>query len=167
MTERLFRLSFLAVPALWLSACASTPQVDPAVPTALSSRGVNQVITNKVRQGWALDYDDLVNLVEKQVPTHIIISYLQSSQKAYNLTNSQIERLRTAGATPQLINYLQETEGFYGGTSSPSRVRTGEQRRAYLNTPGYQGQQPFSTPLIDEWADPAYEESLYSPFSFD
>jgi hypothetical protein len=167
MTERLFRLSFLAVPALWLSACASTPQVDPAVPTALSSRGVDQVTTTKVRQGWALDYDDLVNLVEKQVPTHIIVSYLQSTQKAYNLTNSQIERLRTAGASPQLLNYLQETEGFYGGTSSQPPRRTGEQRRAYLNTPGYQAQQPFSTPLIDEWSDPAYEESLYSPFSFD
>ncbi len=166
MTECLFRLSLLAGPALWLCACASTPQVDPAVPTALSSRGVNQVTTNKVRQGWALNYDDLVNLVEKQVPTHIIVSYLQSTQKAYNLTNSQIEGLRTAGASPQLLNYLQETEGFYGGSSQSPR-RTGEQRRAYLNTPGYQAQQPFNTPLLDEWSDPAYEESLYSPFSFD
>jgi hypothetical protein len=167
MTERLFRLCCLAVPALWLSACASTPQVDPAVPTALSSRGVDQVTTNKVRQGWALDYDDLVNLVEKQVPTHIIISYLQSTQKAYNFTNSQIERLKTAGATPQLLNYLQESLGFYGGISSRSPRRTGEQRRAYLNTPGYQTQQPFSTPTIDQWSDPAYEESLYSPFAFE
>jgi hypothetical protein len=43
---------------------------------------------------------------------------------------------------------------------------TGEQRRAYYDTRGYQSQQPFGTPMIDEWVDPGFEESLYSPFSF-
>ena len=168
MIERLLRLSSMAILVLWLSGCASTPQVDPAVTTALSSRGVSPTTTTKVNQGWDLNYDDLMNLVEKDVPTHIIISYLQSTQKVYNLSNSQIEGLRAAGATPQLLNYLQETMGFYGVTSDKQKARlTGTQRRAYLNTPGYQSQQPFSTPLIDEWTDPAYEESLYSPFSFD
>jgi hypothetical protein len=168
MFECLHRFLVLAVWALWLSACASTPQVDPAMTAALSSRGVNQVTITKVRQGWDLDYDDLVNLLEKKVPTHIIISYLQSTQKPYNFSNRQIAGLQAAGATPQLLNYLSESTGFYGVTTPKQSARlTGEQRRAYLNTPSYQFQQPFGTPLIDEWADPAYEESLYSPFSFD
>ncbi len=167
MTERIFRLSLLAIPVFWLSACASTPQVDPAVATALSSRGVEQGTYTKVTQGSVLDYSDILNLLEKDVPTNIIISYLQSTRKAYDFSYSQLQGLRAAGATPQLLNYLTETQGFYGVNTPRQTARlTGEQKRAYYNSPGYQSQGPFSTPLVDEWADPGYEESLYSPFSF-
>jgi len=167
MIERLFRLTVLVIPVLWLSACASTPQVNPAVATALSSRGVDQSTYTKVTRGSVLNYDDIVNLLEKEVPTNIIIGYLQSTQKAYDFSYSQLQGLKAAGATPQLLNYLTETKGFYGvNTPRQSARLTGEQKRAYYNTPGYQSQQPFSTPLIDEWADPGFEESLYSPFSF-
>jgi hypothetical protein len=167
MTERLFRLSLMAVPLLWLSACASTPQVNPAVAAALSSRGVDQGTYAKVTQGSVLDYNDVLNLLEKDVPTNVIIGYLQSTRKAYNFSYSQLDGLKAAGATTQLLNYLTETQGFYGVTTAKQTARlTGEQKRAYFDSPGYQSQGPFSTPLIDELADPAYEESLYSPFSF-
>jgi hypothetical protein len=167
MTERLFRLSLMAIPVLWLSACASAPQVNPAVAAALSSRGVDQGTYAKVTQGSVLDYNDILNLLEKKVPANIIIGYLQSTRKAYNFSYSQLEGLKAAGATPQLLNYLTETQGFYGVTSPKQTARlTGEQKRAYFDTPGYQAQGPFSTPLVDELADPAFEESLYSPFSF-
>jgi hypothetical protein len=167
MLERLFQPFGLIISVIWLGACASTPQVDPAVVTALSSRGVEQSTTAKVTQGWALDYDDIVNLVRKDVPTHTIISYLQSTEKVYNLNNAQLQGLESAGASPQLINYLRETQGFYGVSTARQAARlTGEQRRAYYDTPGYQAQQPFGTPILDEWVDPGYEESLYSPFSF-
>jgi hypothetical protein len=167
MIERLFRLSLLIVPVIWLAACASTPQVDPAMAAALSSRGVEQSTYEKITHGSALDYDDILNLLEKDVPTHIIISYLQSTQRVYNLSYAQLQGLKAAGATPQLLNYLTETQGFYGVNTPRQAARfTGEQRRAYYDTPAYQAQQPFSTPLINEWADPGFEESLYSPFSF-
>jgi hypothetical protein len=167
MLERLFQPFGLIISAIWLAACASAPQVDPTVVTALSSRGVEQTTVSKVTQGWSLDYGDIVNLVQRDVPTHIIVSYLQSTQKAYNLSNAQLQGLRSVGASPQLLNYLTETEGFYGVNTSRKAGRlTGEARRAYLNTPGYQAQQPFGTPVLDEWVDPGYEESLYSPFSF-
>ena len=167
MLERLFQPFGLMISAIWLAACASTPQVDPSVVTALSSRGVEQSTVSKVTEGWSLEYGDIVNLVRRDVPSHVIISYLQSTQKAYNLNNAQLEGLKSAGASPQLLNYLQETEGFYGVHTPQQAGRvTGEERRAYLNAPGYQAQQPFGTPVLDEWVDPGYEESLYSPFSF-
>jgi hypothetical protein len=167
MTERIFRFSLMAIPFFWLAACASTPQVNPAVATALSSRGVDQGTYTKVTQGRVLDYNDILNLLEKKVPTHIIIGYLQSTRKAYDFSYSQLQGLKATGATPQLLNYLTETQGFYGVNTAKQAARlTGEQKRAYFNTPGYQSQGPFSTPLVDEWADPGYEESLYSPFSF-
>ena len=83
------------------------------------------------------------------------------------LDNAQLQGLETAGASSQLLNYLKETQGFYGVNTPRQAARlTGEQRRAYYDTPGYQAQQPFGTPMVDEWVDPGYEESLYSPFSF-
>jgi hypothetical protein len=167
MLVRLFRSFGLIITVIWLAACASTPQVDPAVVTALSSRGVDQSISSKVTQGSSLDYGDILNLVRKDVPTHIIISYLQSTEKVYNLDNAQFQGLENAGASSQLLNYLKETQGFYGVNTPRQAARlSGEQRRAYYDTPAYQAQQPFGTPMVDEWADPGYEESLYSPFSF-
>jgi hypothetical protein len=167
MLERLFRPFALIISAICLGACASTPQVDPAVVNALSSRGVDQSISAKVAQGSSLNYDDILNLVRKDVPTHIIISSLQSTEKVYNLDNAQLQGLKNAGASPQLLNYLEETQGFYGVNTPRQAARlTGEERRAYYDTPGYQAQQPFGTPMLDEWVDPGYEESLYSPFSF-
>ena len=54
------------------------------------------------------------------------------------------------------------------GTSQDGPNSTGEARRAYYNTPGYQDQQPFAynEPIADGFYDSGYEESLYSPFSF-
>ncbi|HVQ19613.1 MAG TPA: hypothetical protein VMS23_01085 [Terrimicrobiaceae bacterium] len=167
MTERLRHLSLLALSALWLAACASTPQVNPALAASLSAHGVDQGTYDKITQGRVLDYNDIQALLRKKVPTSIIIGYLQSTRKAYDFSYSQLQGLKAAGASPQLLNYLTETQGFYGVRTTKQAARlTGEQRRAYFNTPGYQSQGPFNTPLIEEWADPAYEESLYSPFSF-
>jgi hypothetical protein len=46
---------------------------------------------------------------------------------------------------------------------------TGIQKAEYYNSPSYQVRQPFAynAPAIDDWYDSGYEESLYSPFSFD
>lgn len=45
---------------------------------------------------------------------------------------------------------------------------SGEARRADLDTPSYQAQQPFADnpPPISTFYDSSYEESIYSPFSF-
>lgn len=169
MLERLLRFSALAATGIFLAACASGPQVDPAVAAALSSRGVNQGTYLKVTQGRVLDYTDISNLVQQKVPTNVIVGYLTSTQKAYNFSYSQLQNLKAEGATPQLLNYLTETQGFYGNNSPKQHARlTGEQKRAYYNSPYYQDQQPFAynEPIIDDWYDSAYEESLYSPFSF-
>lgn len=44
----------------------------------------------------------------------------------------------------------------------------GDARRAYYNTRQYQQEQPFAynEPWVDDFYDSSYEESLYSPFSF-
>jgi hypothetical protein len=159
-------LATLAV--VTLVGCASGPQVDPQVTTALSSRGVPTATYDKVYNARPLGYDDIKTLVVKKVPTQTIVSYLQSTEKVYNFSYSQLAGLKSAGATPQLLNYLSETQGFYGYTPTAAAARTSKkQKDAYYRDSAYQDEQPFAynEPIVDDWYDSAYEESLYSPFS--
>lgn len=168
MIERLFRTALCAPAAILLASCA-TSQVDPSLAAAISSRGVNQGTYVKICQGQVLDYQDITNLVQKEVPSQTIVSYLQSTRKVYDLSYAQLDGLKSAGASSQLLNYLTETQGFYGNNTPKQKHRlVGEQKRAYYNSPYYQDQQPFAYnyPGVDDWYDSGYDESLYSPFSF-
>jgi hypothetical protein len=153
---------------LVLAGCASGPQVDPQVTAAVSARNVNPATYTKIYDARPLDYTDIYNLVIKKVPTQVIVGYLQSTEKVYNLTYSQLSDLKSAGASSQLLNYLSETDGFYGyhTTASAAAVKK-KQKDAYYRDQYYQNEQPFAynQPVIDDWYDSAYEESLYSPFS--
>jgi len=130
---------------------------------------VSPSVTGKIKGGQALGYQDISELVSKGVPTHVITGYLESTQKAYNFSSAQLSALSAQGATPQLVNYLQETQGFYGRTTPQQTARTNNQQKAaYYNSPLYQDEQPFAynQPIVDGFYDSGYEESLYSPFSF-
>ena len=167
-TTNLFPRS-IAVLSIFLSACASNPGVDPAVISAASSRGVSAATCSRMTNARPLDYGDIQNLVSKGVPSATIDGYLNSTRKVYAFSYAQLEGLKSAGATPQLLNYLTETQGFYGNNSPAQKSRAAKmQRGEYYNSPNYQNAQPFAynQPLIDDWYDSSYEESLYSPFSF-
>lgn len=168
MTPRPLHLAAIAA-SLCLAACASTPQVNPSVAAALSSKNVPQSTQAKVDQGQVLGYQDIKNLVQNDVPSNIIVGYLSSTRKVYNFSYSQLQGLRSAGASSQVLNYLSESQGFYGNNTPKQKSRTAmEQKGEYYNSPNYQNQQPFAynQPEIDDWYDSGYEESLYSPFSF-
>ena len=163
------RLIFLAATAALLVGCASGPQVDPAVTAAASSRGVNSGTVLKMSNARVLDYDDIRNLVSKGVPANTIVAYLNSTRKVYDFSYAELAGLKSAGATPQLLNYLTETQGFYGNNSPRQKARVAKmQKDQYYNSPYYQDKQPFAynAPAVDDWYDSGYEESLYSPFSF-
>jgi hypothetical protein len=154
----------------FLSGCNSGPIVNPAVTNAAAQAGVTGTTYEKMKYGMALNYNDIMTLVQKEVPTHIIESYLQSTEAVYRFSPAQLNRLRSAGASSHLLAYLQETEGFYAPHRvAASGIPRGEQRAQYTNSPLYQDEQPFAynAPEVDYWYNSAYEESLYSPFSFD
>jgi hypothetical protein len=163
-------LSFvLVIVVLFLfSACATGPKVDPQVTAAVSAHQVSAQTYDKMLRGAALNYDDIAQLVQKGVPSNIVVGYLRSTESVYHFSYDQLQQLRHLGATPQVLNYLTETQGFYGnnttlpkqGSKIPKYVRT----NSMLN----QDQQPFfyNEPIVDDWYDSAYEESCYSPFSF-
>lgn len=163
------RFFLSAACGLVLIGCASGPQVSPEVTSAASSRGVDPGTVLKMSNARALDVQDIQNLVSKGVPTNTIVGYLNSTRKVYDLSYAQLAGLKSAGATPQLLNYLTETQGFYGNNSPRQKARVAKiQKDQYYNSPYYQDEQPFAynEPEVDDWYDSGYEESLYSPFSF-
>ncbi len=163
------RLFLIAIAAVCVTGCASGPQGDPAVTAAATSRGVNPGTVLKMSNARVLDYDDIQNLVGKGVPAGTIVAYLNSTRKVYDFSYAQLAGLKTAGATPQLLNYLTETQGFYGNNSPVQKAKVAKmQKDQYYNSPYYQDRQPFAynQPAVDDWYDSGYEESLYSPFSF-
>jgi len=168
--KRFFLFPLPALAALvFVTACSSGPQVDPAVTSAASSRGVDSGTVLKMQSARVLDYQDIENLVSKGVPSNVIVGYLNSTRKVYDFTYAQLAGLKSAGATPQLLNYLTETQGFYGNNSPKQKAHVAKmQKDQYYNSPYYQDQAPFAynAPIVDDWYDSGYEESLYSPFSF-
>jgi len=171
MIRRLSRpaaCSAFLLAAIALSGCASGPEVDPQITTALSAQHVGAGTCQKVYGGRPLDYADIMDMVQHDVPPHIIVGYLQSTEKVYNFTPAQLSGLRNAGAAPQVTNYLGETGGFYGhNPPAHASVSAAQQADAYYNDPSQQAGQPFgyNEPIIDDFYDSGYEESLYSPFS--
>jgi len=164
------RLLCSSCAALLLAACASSgPQVDPAISAAVSSHHVPEGTYMKICQARVLDYQDILNLTSNGVPTDVIVGYLQSTRKVYDFSYAQLQGLKSSGATPQLLNYLTETQGFYGNNSQKQKARTAkEQKDQYYNSPYYQNKAPFAKnpPIVDDFYDSSYEESLYSPFSY-
>lgn len=150
----------------FLTGCATGPAVDPQVTAAVSAHHVPQATYDKVNRGQRLDYNDIEILVRKRVPSYVIVGYLRSTEAVYNFTYAQLRHLRAIGGTPQLLNYLSETQGFYGRVAAAKKWSIPKYIKE--NSMLYQDQQPFfyNEPIVDDWYDSAYEESCYSPFSF-
>ena len=159
----------LGLYALLLTACSSGPQVNPAVLSAATSRGVAQSTEQKMSNARSLALSDLENLVSKGVPSQTIIAYLASIRQSFHFTPEQLATLKSDGADQELLAYLRESGGFYNSPATNRRAnRPLLPAGQYTNSRGYQDEQPFAynEPAIDGFYDSAYEESLYSPFSF-
>jgi hypothetical protein len=161
-------LLFLATIALWLSACSSASQVNPTVLSAATSRSVSALTTSKMSAGAKLDFFDIRNLVTSGVPDDKIIAYLNSTRQVCSFSTSEMAALKSAGADAQLLAFLSNTRGFYGRSPAPQNAAGPRSPGQYTNSRLYQDEQPFAynEPAIDGFYDSGYEESLYSPFSF-
>jgi hypothetical protein len=169
MKSTTFRHLVAVALVLTLAACSSGPQVNSAVLSAATSRGVAQSTEEKMSNARALDLDDLENLVSKGVPSQTIIDYLTSIRQSFRYSSGHLADLQSDGADQQLLAYLRESSGFYNSSAAPRTAgHAQEPAGQYTNSRGYQDEQPFAynEPAIDGFYNSAYEESLYSPFSF-
>jgi hypothetical protein len=164
----LFHLAPGAV-AMLLVACSSGLQINSAVLSAATSRGVAPTTESKMSNARALDLLDLENLVSKGVPAQTIVEYLMSIRQRFRFSPEQLADLQSDGADQQLIAYLRDSSTFYSSSSTPrGAARPLVPSGQWANSRSYQNEQPFAynEPEIDGFYNSAYEESLYSPFSF-
>ena len=155
---------FLALLALAGCATIDPPQVDSRILNEFSSRGVSDATLFKVRNGLPLTVGQVAESAGKGVPGPGLVSYMQSTRKAYNLSNSDIATLRAAGTPAPVINYMRRSNNYY--TTGPKAVN---QKHPYFNEERYQLEAPFAyePPMADTFFNSAYEENLYSPFSYE
>ena len=118
--------------------------------------------------GAKLDFFDIRNLVNSSVPDDKIIAYLNSTRQVCNFSSSEISALKSSGADAQLLAFLSDTRGFYGQAPAPQSPTAPRSPGERTNSRLYQDEQPFANnePAIDGFYNSGYEESLYSPFSF-
>lgn len=155
--------------AVALTGCATTSQVDPKILGEFSKTGVPETTALKVRDGMPLTVSDVAAASKAGVPGPGLVSYMQSTKKAYSLSNADLASLRAAGTPAPVINYMQRSYNFYG--KGPNAV---DQSHPYFATENYDRyggaiKAPFAyaPPQVDTFFNSGYEESLYSPFSFD
>ena len=161
----------LLLALLALSGCATIdpPQVDSKILNEFSSRGVSEATLFKVRNGLPLTVGQVAEAARKGVPGPGLVSYMQSTRKAYNLSNADLAQLRAAGTPAPVITYMRRSYDFYG--KGPNAV---DQSHPYFSAENYNRyggnvNAPFAyaPPQADTFFNSAYEDSLYSPFSFD
>lgn len=137
-------------------------QVDPKILNEFSSRGVSNATLFKVRNGLPLTVGQVAESAQKGVPGPGLVSYLQSTRKAYNLSNADLATLRAAGTPAPVIDYLRRSYNLY--TKGPRAVN---QKHPYFSDERYNLEAPFAyePPMADTFFNSAYEDNLYSPFS--
>ena len=159
---------FLLLAVLALAGCATTSQADPKILGEFSKPGVPAATTLKVREGLPLNVADVAASARAGVPGPGLVSYMQSTRKAYNLSNADLAKLRAAGTPAPVITYMRRSYEFYG--KGPKAV---DQSHPYFSGQNYNRyggnvNAPFAyePPAVDTFFDSSYEENLYSPFSF-
>jgi hypothetical protein len=156
--------SALFLTLLALAGCATIDpaQVDPKILGEFSNRGVSPATLLKVRNGLPLTVGQVAEASRQGVPGPGLVSYMQSTRKAYNLSNADIAQLRAAGTPAPVIDYMRRSYGFF--TKGPKAVN---QNHPYFSDERYNLEAPFAyePPIADTFFNSAYEENLYSPFS--
>lgn len=101
----------LALSTAALGGCASVAQQRAA--QEATRLGTPGELVRKMEQGDRLALTDLETLARQRVPDETVLAYLRQSGARYELTTAQIDRMRTAGVSVRVIDYL---------LSAPSRV---------------------------------------------
>jgi hypothetical protein len=110
MITRIALLS-LTVAASLLSGCATAAQQKTAM--SASRHGTDAAVVDKLERGRKLSLNDLEELGRRGVPDTVILSHLRRRDDAYRLTATEVVRLREAGVSDRVSNYLLESRERY------------------------------------------------------
>lgn len=103
-------LPLLLIPVL-LAGCETVSNQDRAV---LQSHNVPDNVYQRMVYGDALSLDDVIALSQRDVPSGLIIHYMDKADTVYILRKADVKRLRSAGVTEEVISYMLSTAPSYG-----------------------------------------------------
>lgn len=86
--------------------CAS---IDRSERTMLLQHHVSPSVYDKMMHGEVLTLSDIVELSQRQVPSSLMIRYLDSTRAIYTLDKSAMARLKGAKVCQEVIDYLVDT----------------------------------------------------------
>ena len=115
------RLLLVVAAAALLSACG-LPDQQKADYDAVYRSGVSPAIYDKMMHGDPLSIGDICALSRGGVSDGIIIRYIRDQGTAYALNSSDFDRLKHAGVSSSVIDYMAQTgyQGYpYGGPYGP------------------------------------------------
>ena len=95
---------FLILAALTGCATMQSSQVDPKILNEFASRDISKNTLSKVRHGRPLSVSQVAQCASKGVPGPGLVSYMQSTRKAYNLSKADLATLRAAGTIPTVTS---------------------------------------------------------------
>ena len=148
-----------------LAACATTskPSGPPTAMFAqLKAKGIPSATYAKIVNHRVLSYADIHGLLDKDVPSPVILTYLQSTHAPYKFTNAQLEELDDEGASAALINYLGKSTGYFEATERSQTGGAGKWKNdPFFNDPAYLGDAPFGYMWPAEWYDAGWMDGMF------
>lgn len=107
------RLLFLFAATALLSACGLSDQ-QKADYAAVQRSGVTPAIYDKMMHGDPLSIGDVCSLSRAGVSDGIITRYIRDQGTIYSLNSSDFDRLKHAGVSSSVIDFMAQT-GYPGG----------------------------------------------------
>ena len=104
MKTRYFLFVFAAAIGVLSSGCATAARRNTALVAA--QYGTDVFVLDKLERGARLSFVDLEELGRRGVPENVILAHLNRRDDAYRLTTAQVVRLREAGVSDGVIDYL-------------------------------------------------------------
>ena len=104
-------LILAAIAICLFTGCATLSQSDSYL---LQEHHVSPALYERMSHKDFLSLSDIIELSQKKVPSTFIIHYVWSIAAVYHLTGSDITRLKKAGVSKEVIDYLVGTAAAYG-----------------------------------------------------
>lgn len=110
------KLYVVFVMAAVLAGCATVSKHDREV---LRDHGVSQAVIDRMDYGDALSLEDIIELAHQGVPARLVVNYMEDEDLIYRLKKADVERLRKAGVSEEVIAYMISTGRRYYGPVGP------------------------------------------------
>jgi hypothetical protein len=108
--KRRWRLLLSGVAVLGLAGCATLSDQERA---ELRRHRVSPALYETMTRDRVLTLAEIVELSRKRVPDNLIVHYIEETESVYTLRTDDVTRLRRAGVSKTVIDYLLQTPALY------------------------------------------------------